>query len=428
MRRNYIFLLICIIFFSCKAQRHKEQLTFWHYWNDRNELIHKISDEYYSKTNIPIKIELYSGDIIGHKLLAAAAADNLPDVFSDWSGCYGRGLISYVKSGKIVNLKQYFSKEELEERFDKDVISQIELPEDNMWGVPAGIYYLPLDVNNMLFIYNKNLFRKAGLNPEQPPRDWQEFLDVCRQLKSSNIYPLVLPFGGWVLMAFVKPYIYNHLGINGVQDTAAGKLKYTDERWRNVFMLMKTLVDEKFLFPGSLSFTTPDAERMFVAGKAAITFDGSWAIKVFEQIDKSFTDYGVFFPPKDKNGKYEPLIPGGIGAAVFVANNKNKELSINFVKYLTNFNNQTEYYKFSYNLPPNKKILENLPGTQQMKKFNKYFCKIIPFRYDIENLEEPRVIEALKKNLQLVLLGEKNVDDALIEIQKLKDEYMRDKK
>lgn len=48
------------------------------------------------------------------------------------------------------------------------------------------IYALPFWIDLSLFIYNKEHFREAGLDPESPPVTFQEFIDTARALKSAG--------------------------------------------------------------------------------------------------------------------------------------------------------------------------------------------------------------------------------------------------
>ena len=42
----------------------------------------------------------------------------------------------------------------------------------------------------MMWIYNKKLFEQAKLDPEAPPKTWDELLAACEALKTAGIEPL----------------------------------------------------------------------------------------------------------------------------------------------------------------------------------------------------------------------------------------------
>ena len=43
-------------------------------------------------------------------------------------------------------------------------------------------YVLPFNVSNLLMYYNKDHFREAGLDPDSPPRNWEELLSMAQSL------------------------------------------------------------------------------------------------------------------------------------------------------------------------------------------------------------------------------------------------------
>ncbi|MGL1893062.1 MAG: extracellular solute-binding protein [Spirochaetaceae bacterium] len=49
---------------------------------------------------------------------------------------------------------------------------------------------LPLTFQGFGWYYNKELFIKAGLDPEKPPANWDDFLETCEALKKNGINPI----------------------------------------------------------------------------------------------------------------------------------------------------------------------------------------------------------------------------------------------
>src|SRR5262249_18213726 len=59
------------------------------------------------------------------------------------------------------------------------------------------LYALPIHSEMEFFIYNKQYFQQAGLNPDKPPNTWEELFAAAPKLKkgnrSANATPLVAP-------------------------------------------------------------------------------------------------------------------------------------------------------------------------------------------------------------------------------------------
>ena len=49
------------------------------------------------------------------------------------------------------------------------------------------IYALPLYSNSYAFFYNKRLFKEAGLNPDRPPKTWDEVLEYSSNLPRKTL-------------------------------------------------------------------------------------------------------------------------------------------------------------------------------------------------------------------------------------------------
>lgn len=56
----------------------------------------------------------------------------------------------------------------------------------NVCSRNGQLYLLPTSVNGSFLLYDKVLFRRAGLNPDRPPRDWEEFREYARELSISE--------------------------------------------------------------------------------------------------------------------------------------------------------------------------------------------------------------------------------------------------
>src|SRR6185437_13261488 len=61
-------------------------------------------------------------------------------------------------------------------------------------------------------VYNKEIFKKAGLDPESPPTAWPDFIAALKKLKESGTIPIVLGlkdgFGGEITGVGLQSQVY----------------------------------------------------------------------------------------------------------------------------------------------------------------------------------------------------------------------------
>ena len=151
-------------------------------------------------------------------------------------------------------------------------------------GIEPGrhIWAMPTTVLAKALLYRKDVFQQAGLDPREPPKDWDELLEYGRRIKA-------LP-GKYGITFSGGPYIsygaYSFLASNGVTYMARGE----DGRWRASFntrecaeaiYFLLRLVDEPF-----------EANGETFKGVAYVALPGNDANLKWErgQVGMQFTD------------------------------------------------------------------------------------------------------------------------------------------
>jgi multiple sugar transport system substrate-binding protein len=66
----------------------------------------------------------------------------------------------------------------------------------------GALYGVPFDSNMMVFMWNKELYEAAGLDPETPPQNWAEFIEFSTALTKEGQYGTLLPpdFGNYAVL------------------------------------------------------------------------------------------------------------------------------------------------------------------------------------------------------------------------------------
>ena len=395
------------------AKRSNVTLTFWHYFTDRAALFNRFAAEYKKITGVTVKMELVSGDILGQKFQAAAQAHTLPDLSAAWTAI-GEGTAPYAKEGIIMNLKGPMSHGWAKE-FVKSYLDSASFPAHNEFGVKPGPYLVPLDANNMQVLYNKTLFKRAGI--KGTPKTWSQFIADGNKLAGLGVAPFVAGFGSWVLDAMAQPYMWNVVGKQNLVKTFSGKMKYTSAPWVGFLSIWQKLGQSHALAEGIMADDDPAAESLFVNGRAGMMFDGSWAIGVFQQQNPGFKDYDVFFPPSA--GKFPLRIPGGVGAMAFVVGtSKHKSEAVKFLQWLTAPKQQAAYANSSNNLPANKHVVGKVRMSRILAHFSRSMNKIIP---SIPNGMSAAVDTTMDKGLQRILSGQDTPAHVAALMQKAQD-------
>lgn len=128
--------------------------------------------------------------------LLAMAGGSAPDVF--YVNC--RKLHTFLGQGFMAPLDEFVKQ-------DPEVLSRIQPQIRKVITVDGHIYCIPWYQCAMALHYRKDLFRAAGLDPNRPPRNWDEFYEYAKKLTDQDHGQWGFYFpnaaGAWYLTDFV---------------------------------------------------------------------------------------------------------------------------------------------------------------------------------------------------------------------------------
>ncbi|MCM8786506.1 MAG: extracellular solute-binding protein [Candidatus Omnitrophica bacterium] len=407
------------LFTSCQPKQNENTIIVWHWMTDRQPVFEELSKIYYQKTGITVRFELYApSEAYAQKVRSAAQGRNLPDIF----GILGekREFASFIKANLILDLTPYMEKDfsNWKNSFFPEAIMVNEFKKNNTYGVKPGVYGVPIDVMTIQLLYNKKLFEKIGLDPEKPPQDFDEFLKIGEKINDKDFLGLVSGWSEiWLIECFLTSYAINIMGYEKVIDTIKGKVSYTDSDWIKVFELFQKMREAKLLSNDIVGMVNKTAEQIFANNKALFAFNGSWCVNVYKTMNPKL-EYGVFLPPK-VNKDNPMVIRGGAGSSFMVNSaSTKKEKAIEFLRWLTETEQQIYLAKATNNLPANKYSLKELLGPLvDFLKGMEYATH--PNIWEIR--EKAEVIEAIGSGVQLIILGKKSAKEVAEEVQRIKE-------
>lgn len=134
---------------------------------------------------------------------------------------------------------------------------------------------LPVAYSTPVLFYNKNAFRKAGLDPEQPPRTWMEMQEVAGKLFDAGIKcPYTTSWPTWI-------HIDNLSALSGEKvATPKGELAFNSlPQVKHVAMLATWSKAKYFHLFGRKN----EADQHFLKGECAMITTDSWSHTGFRE-------------------------------------------------------------------------------------------------------------------------------------------------
>lgn len=150
-------------------------------------------------------------------------------------------------------------------------------------GVLRG---LPIHYSGFLSGYNKDLFAQIGL--EEPPKTWDELIDLTPQFKEKGIIPSVQPWlgEGGIFAAFYYMQMYNSLGKPMFSDDRT-QLLFNNEEGLKTFQVIERGLKEGFWDPAyNNTKNEHDAFVIFGQGNVAFIIAGEDSTPEGDMVDK----------------------------------------------------------------------------------------------------------------------------------------------
>lgn len=419
--RKLVALSSCLMFVvlaGCsQPSKPSDKLILWHWMTDRNDTFQKFAQEYQQQTGIEVDVQLFApSDSYSQKIIAAAQANVLPDIYGILDK---KSIVAvFIKAGLVADLTDDMKADEGKWKnslFDK-ALADKQFKAGNIYGVTPGIYGVPIDVTNEQMLYNEKLLSKAGI--KDPPVSFEEFIKDAQALRRVGITPFVSGWGElWLLDCFASNYAFNIMGEDKIFATYRGQVKYTDPDWIKVFSIFAQMRDKGVFIDGIVTKGNKYAEQDFSLERAAFTFNGSWCVNVYHDMNPDL-DYGVM-PPPPVSTAFPLKIWGGAGSTFVVnAQSPNKDKAIAFLKWLTARQQQVVLAQQTNNLPSNKEALSSISPI--LRGFAKGMDESThPNIWPLN--EDPSVTEAFDKGIQGIIIGEKTPQQVAQEVQEVKD-------
>jgi len=274
------------------------------------------------------------------KVLSAVAIGNPPDL----AGNHYYFLPQYVAAGVVEPLDDYFKEWGIdpEKVFPKAVLETVKYN--------GKIYGIPLFFEQRVILWNKDLFREEGLDPDNFPETWEELIEIARKLTKWENGKLIRS-GLWLpksTESWVNVFSILLWGYGGDFFDENGKAIFNSEAGVKALTLIRDMFNKYKLSTPEFGQGTKGATNPYITRQAVIVL-GAIAFIQFVKDYAPDMDFGVTFPPKPKGGKFAlPLDP----FVIFTFKNaRHKKEALEFLRYLCQKETQVQFAKQCSRLP-----------------------------------------------------------------------------
>lgn len=396
------------------AEDKKVTIEYWQYeFPAKVELIHSLIQEFQTEhPNITVKQTNFPYDQYNQKVATLVPAGKGPDVINLYYGW----LPKYVSSGYLQPLPESdFPTADIEAKF---------FPFVQTAKLNGSYYALPTGVRTLGLFYNKDLFVKAGLDPNKPPATWEELVDYAKQLtEKDDKDQFVIEGFGWEPGSQLHHWFRDGLLYQaGAKDTSDDRKTILWNETPAGLEAFKYLIDfAKEHKVGINGFYTDDANA-FKTGHAAINVDGSYRLGSLKK-DVPDLNYAIAPLPAYKNKSTQ----ASFWANAIPSNVKGDQLAAatEFLKFLTSKGVQEQWVEKIGELPAQKEVAlqDKFVNDEKLGPFISQLPDGKAHFFIDEAQERTLFVEAVDQVILNNVPYEDAFKDLIAKTQKLYDDY-----
>jgi len=218
------------------------------------------------------------------------------------------------------------------------------------------IYALPFSAEGSILLWNKDLYKKAGLDPEKGPTTWDEIYQNAKKITALGNGNYGYYFAGACAGCNVFTFIPLIWASGGDVISDDGKtMKLNTPEVKAALELYRKLWSEKLIAPGAQTDTGTDFLGAFLTGKIGMTGSGAFAISTLKN-EHPEINFGVTYLPGQNGGKGS--FAGGDNF-VIPKGSKHVTEAFEFIKWLYTDDVQLEQYAKTSSLPLRTDLSKN---------------------------------------------------------------------
>ncbi|MFB7138958.1 extracellular solute-binding protein [Gottfriedia sp. NPDC056225] len=340
-----------LLFSGCNSNKKEEKksgagekvtLNIFQFKAEIAKDLEALANEYQKENkNVTVKVQTVGGGAdYGAALKAQFASGNEPDIFNN--GGYQEAITW---------------KDKLEDLSDQSWVPDLYPETEKPMTVDGKLLGMPMNTEGYGFIYNKDLFDKAGIT--QLPKTLTELEATAKKLKDAGITPFSVGYGEWWILGIHLlniPFAQQPDPDKFIADLNSGKAKIPDnDKFKEFIKLFDLTIKYGNKNPLTTDYNTQVTN--FASGKIAMMQQGNWTQGMIDGITPNMKLGLLPMPINDDQDAMDKIPVGVPNNWVVNKNSKNKEEAKKFLNWMVTSDTGKKYIveKFKF-IPAIKSI------------------------------------------------------------------------
>ena len=406
-------------------------IDFWHAFGGGRQLLieRMVADYNYTHPGTYVRVEFKGSyrDTLNAAVLAAQQgnAPHLVQIFEI-------GSQLGIDSGIFVPIEDYVIGPEFQA---DDYIEGVA----NYYKIGGKFNSMPWNSSNPILYYNKDMFRAAGLDPEQPPETFGEMLDACEKIVSSGTAKNCIswPLHTWFFEQWMATMGADLANNGNGRDARATEVYLTSDAAKTIVNWWKEMSDKGYYaYSGKLE-DWDGSDAIFVSGQAAMEITSTSDV-VQRQNDAKANGFelGTSYLPHPDGMERQGVVVGG--ASIWMTGghpDEEMQAAKDFVIWFTNTENAIRWHKATGYFPIRKSAIDVLE-IENWFELNPAYTKAFDQLLETKPVRAtqgaligafPEVRTIVENAVEKVLAGTATVDEALeaakVEADKAIEDY-----
>ena len=387
----------------------KQKVTFWQFDTAQasiNAYKAAIKDFEAKNPKITVDMQIVPWADQQQKITTALASGSLPDV-----SMLGNDVVAqYAASGALAPLDSYVDQWSKDE--GRDVKKDMYSGDLSYYTYKGKLYGSGVADETRMIYYNKDLFQKAGLDPNTPPTTWDEMETDAKALKKVVDVPWSAPMSKQYVTVQTFMSVYLSYGARLFNDQ--GQCGLNTSEFKDALTWYTGIAKQGLTSPDAANQTSDDIANLFDQGKAGMLIDGPGR----------YTALKAQSPDVFKNVGIAPIAAGPKGQFGFLGGwplvmwntSKVKDAAAKWIHYATSPDGAlSKIAETSGILPARKSLADKAPwNAAPYDAFAKQLANAYP--YQSPDGPSPKMGEietsSIQGAVQQVATGAASVDDA----------------